>query len=633
MLTFPLQKEDAGNSAWKLAHHKASLYSDSPTDKEKERMKIFLYETFRSVSELCDNCKKHIHDYLKSHPIQTALTNKKSLSKYLCEFHNSVNERNGKDIVNCHTILGEKNTCSNCNVVKKDSVHDLKNAFERFKDASKNVFFKLCDRWNVPHPEIKFHECPSNPETSCTAMWVDPKTQDIIERPIVYLHPNVMGLRTIPHEFVHYMKQLKKDLVGGIDEKQVEAEAQEILNRDFPFDTVDKSELTKGPIQQVAPIIRNDMIPVNTRISRLRNFPNAARIYDKHLAYRVNRKDSGFQPDEQGDWIFDMMKGVKENKDEGVETEVVEAFGVRREDNRNALSFLDGLYAPFASLFGMKQADMNRTNTPVLLSNAALTIMKTHLSPIGALLASTLTSLGIYGALALSRNGLSMGDKMLMNSFGTQFFWSALDYTRPGMKEDVIEGAMDLGNVVSQQEWSVLPNILLGETLQSMVFGGVGETVQAASPLSATRNAQRSSLGGGSASIGSTSSNSRRSQRASGVVPIGQQVAENARNISTGAATGGNPALRKRLGGSGTNAVPMFDEATIIPSDDDGVYESAFGMHVSDGRGRYAEEVYSTYEDTDPAGIRRNSIRDIFETDTNYDNFNDVYYEEEEAYG
>src|SRR5215211_4109391 len=191
-VSYPVDKETAGRSAWTLLHHRAALYSDSPSEKEKQRMKDFIFESMNSIAKLCTHCKKHIHDYLKSNSLSSALEGKKALSKYLCEMHNNINERNGKDIVNCHLILNEKKEeCKDCqHVVKKDTT-DLKAAFEKFKDISTKIFHTLCDRYKVPYPIIKFHECPNNPLNSCTSMWVDPMTQNIMERPVVYLHPNL----------------------------------------------------------------------------------------------------------------------------------------------------------------------------------------------------------------------------------------------------------------------------------------------------------------------------------------------------------------------------------------------------------------------------------------------------------
>jgi hypothetical protein len=605
---YPLAKDKAGNAAWSNMHHRASLYPDNPSEKEKERMKVFLYESMRSVALLCKNCNNHIKEYLKSHPIIPALVSKKAISKYLCEFHNHVNEQTGKEIHNCHTILSEKKECTDCEIVVK---HDLKGSFEKFKDVSTKIFYDLCDRYKLPHPHIKFHECPTNTNTSCTSMLIDSRNNEIVEKPIVYLHPNQFGLRTIVHEFLHYIKQFSKDTLGGLDEQAVEKEAQALLFHEFPYDKKEIPEI-RVPTATATKIIRKDSV------SRLDAFPMSKRIYDKHLT-TVRRRD--FQPEgESGDLIFDMLGGVTQGRDEGVDIDVeLEASRRFKEEKVNALSFLDGVYAPFAGLFGIRAADMNMYNSPTIISNATLTLMKSQLSPIGSLIATAVSSLGILGALALTNNGLNYGDKMLMNAFGSNMLYSTIDYMRPELKEDVIGGAMDLGEVVSAQQWDYLPKILFGDSMVGSMFASPVD----ANTAQTARAIQRQAVGAGTSNTISASAARRNTQRSAGLTP--SDVTGAVKDVRTGAATGGNPAYRGRVtGGTGTQPV-IEDNSVIIPSEEEGEYESSFGAHVSDGSG------YSFYApaSTGGDGMRRNSIRDIFDTDPMYDNFNDEYYEEE----
>lgn len=657
MVSYPLDKDSAGHATWITMHNRAALYSDSPSDTDKKRMKSFLLEAMRNVALLCKNCKSHIHNYLKSHPLEPALANKKVLSKYLCEFHNHVNDKNGKEIVNCHLILGDKKECTDCHhEIKNDGNKvqklDLKESFEHFKEISKKVMFALCDKYRVPYPIIKFHECPSNATTSCTSMWLDTQTNDIVETPIVYLHPNIFGLRTIVHEFLHYVKQLSKDTLGGLDEESVEREAQAILSNEFPYDELNKNDL-RGPVAKkqnpnlIAPVIRKDTP------TRLQQFPLSYNIYNKYL-YNIKRRDYRHHSEEgeQGDWVLDNLQGITQGKDEGIESVETWQNPSREDRHTNALSFLDGMYAPFASIFGMKAADINLYNTPNIIANSTLAIMKTSLSPIGSLLLTAFTSLGIFGALSFSRNSLSYGDKLLMQALGSNFLWSTVDYVRPELKEEVVEEAVALGNIVATQQWPLLPKLLLGDTLASFV----GETSQA-SPLSAARNVQRASIsassGKGISSAGSNTikraaidprqkiSDLRNMQREVIQANASPAAIENARQFKTGAAAGGNIAGRRSVGGTGVNSMPMYDADTnsvMIPSDYDevGEYESAFGMHVADGRGGGGDSYAAT---ADYAGsdivTRRNTVRDIFGTDPNYDNFTDTYYveEDEEYYG
>ena len=329
---------------------------------------------------------------------------------------------------------------------------------------------------------------------------------------------------------------------------------------------------------------------------------------------------------ENGDLIFDMLGGVTQGKDEGSDVENIdvelEASRRFREEKVNALSFLDGLYAPFASIMGIRAADMNMYNTPTIISNATLTLMKSQLSPIGSLLITAVSSLGILGALALGKNGLNYGDKILMNAFGANMLFSTIDYMRPELKEDVIDGAMDLGEAVSTQQWNIVPKIIFGDT--TLIGSMIGET---SSPQAVTRSLQRSgsSVGSGTSNTISASAARRSAQRSSGGL-VGPDNPLAVKDVRTGAATGGNPAYKRIAGGVGGQLV-VDENSVVIPSDDyeSEEVESSFGAHVSDGSG------YAFYApaSTDSMSMRRNSIRDVFETDPGYDNFNDEYYEQE----
>lgn len=636
---YPLNKEAAGNAAWRTMHHRASLYSDTPTPKEKERMKYFLYESMKGVAELCSNCKNDIKGYLRKHPLDSALDGKRQLSRYLCEFHNHVNEKTGKEIHNCHLIVGKKPVCKDCEkaVAATDSVeHSLKQSLEHFKDISAKVFKALCNKYKVPIPNIKFHHCPDSPETSCASMLIDNSTNEIIEKPTIYLHPNVYGLRTIFHEFIHYAKQLKKDALGTMDELQVEKETQELLNQEFPFDKPEKR------IGAAAPLIVKD-----TYASRLANFPRASKIYSKYLR-EIKRHDFPVSSGESGDWIFDMVNDVTQKQEE-----MLEKSQRQQEEQHNTLSFLDPVYTPFANILGLKASDLNRNNSPVLLTNAALTLVKSNLTPLGSLLFSTLSSIGMFAALALGKNGINYGDRVLLNAFGSNMFWSGLDYVRPDNKQEVIEEAVTLGQVVSAQKWNLIPNLLI----DSPFFSFASDTdVSSASPLSGRRGIQKAagrggriSMGGGGGGIGSRTSVSSPAER------IQERMAEEryiaglrnqqritpggvtapappiTKDVPTGAA-GGNPAGRggniartgsvvagRDYGRNSTVVIPS-DDADYVEDEDFGGYveaESQFGAKVasSDVASGYYGEQRGPREDfielEDPS-TKRNTIRDIY---------------------
>jgi hypothetical protein len=640
-MSYPLSKDLAGNAAWRNMHHRASLYSDNnPTPKERERMKYFLYESMNSVAQLCKNCKKDIKDYLRKHPLDSALGGKRQLSRYLCEFHNHVNEKTGKEIHNCHNIVsGKPGVCTDCEkAVAADSQPiSVKESLESFKDISAKVFKALCNKYKIPIPNIKFHHCPDSPETSCASMLVDNTTNEIVEKPTIYLHPNVYGLRTIFHEFIHYAKQLKKDTLGTLDELTVERETQELLNEEFPFDKV---EINKEREIIMAPKV----VVKDTFTSRLHNFPRASQIYQKHLR-NTRRHDFPVSNGESGDWIFDMVNDIK-SKNQELEREE-EAYQKVKEEQHNALSFLDGIYAPFAKILGLKPHDLNRNNSPIVISNAALTLVKSNMTPLGGLLVSTLSSIGMFAALVAGKDNIGYGDRVLLNSFGSNLFWSGLDYMRPDNKQEVVEQAVTLGHVVSAQKWNLIPELLIDSPFFASSLASDTDTTSSASPLSGRRGVQRAA---GGATRGATGGVGGRTSSSAKAAAVDQAIAEEryiaglrnqqrltpggvtapaapyTRDVPTGAAAGnpsgkgGSVIGKEPVGGSGVVGTDYMNNTVIIPDEfgeyDDAVVESQFGAKVaSSDYGGYYGEMRGPREDfieLEPPETKRNTIREIY---------------------
>lgn len=83
-----------GPSFWKMLHTVAFAFPDNPTQEQCEAVKQLFY----CLKELlpCNKCRGHYTDYLDQHPIEDACMSKESLSKYVYDFHQAVNERLGK---------------------------------------------------------------------------------------------------------------------------------------------------------------------------------------------------------------------------------------------------------------------------------------------------------------------------------------------------------------------------------------------------------------------------------------------------------------------------------------------------------------------------------------------------------
>ena len=68
-------------------------------------------------------------------------------------------------------------------------------------------------------------------------------------------------------------------------------------------------------------------------------------MYSKYLR-NTKRHDFPQRTGESGDWIFDMVSDITHKK-EALEGEE-KAYERQKEEQHNALSFLDGIYTPFA---------------------------------------------------------------------------------------------------------------------------------------------------------------------------------------------------------------------------------------------------------------------------------------------
>ena len=90
-------KESLGNVTWKFLHTFAQGFPELLTNRQQFLIKIF----FDALSELypCEECSVHFQKYLKRHPFD--VTSARGIRMYLCKFHNSVNNRLNKTIVDC----------------------------------------------------------------------------------------------------------------------------------------------------------------------------------------------------------------------------------------------------------------------------------------------------------------------------------------------------------------------------------------------------------------------------------------------------------------------------------------------------------------------------------------------------
>ena len=93
----PPTKQELGQAGWTLLHTMAANFPERPTARQQARAVAFL----RALGDLypCELCASHFRMHMQQHPI--ASTSREELSLWMCEAHNEVNVRNGKEAYYC----------------------------------------------------------------------------------------------------------------------------------------------------------------------------------------------------------------------------------------------------------------------------------------------------------------------------------------------------------------------------------------------------------------------------------------------------------------------------------------------------------------------------------------------------
>ncbi|XQJ25955.1 FAD-linked sulfhydryl oxidase, putative [Leishmania guyanensis] len=88
---------ELGVSGWNILHSSAAVYPYKPSAVQQTAMKNFI-ESWAHVYA-CSWCAYHMREYVHNHPPD--VRDKLTASRYVCEMHNEVNERLGKDAFDC----------------------------------------------------------------------------------------------------------------------------------------------------------------------------------------------------------------------------------------------------------------------------------------------------------------------------------------------------------------------------------------------------------------------------------------------------------------------------------------------------------------------------------------------------
>jgi hypothetical protein len=172
-----------GPSAWIYLHSVSFTYPNNPTDKEKQHFKHF-YESIKDTLP-CSYCRKSYAEFIITEPtiLNNALDNRHTLTKWLYDIHNRVNQKLGVDYgitydevvqkyesfratcdplkEGCIMPIGDKQKCYH-NAMKKDCPIIKLSIAKCFAEYAKkrNVEFnpekyalylenKLCDEWAI----------------------------------------------------------------------------------------------------------------------------------------------------------------------------------------------------------------------------------------------------------------------------------------------------------------------------------------------------------------------------------------------------------------------------------------------------------------------------------------------------
>ncbi|KAI7960950.1 hypothetical protein MJO28_001439 [Puccinia striiformis f. sp. tritici] len=97
----PADSHRLGRHTWTLLHTIGSYY---PVEKPSQIHQESTLQLIKSLSIIypCQPCASHLQDYLAKFPPQ--IENRSKLERWLCEAHNDVNVRLGKEVFDCSSV-------------------------------------------------------------------------------------------------------------------------------------------------------------------------------------------------------------------------------------------------------------------------------------------------------------------------------------------------------------------------------------------------------------------------------------------------------------------------------------------------------------------------------------------------
>ncbi|KDQ61492.1 hypothetical protein JAAARDRAFT_150222 [Jaapia argillacea MUCL 33604] len=93
----PPDVEQLGRATWTFLHTTAAYYPNKPSPAQRANMLNLLHSL--PILYPCSWCALHLGQEMKVHPPD--VSNRARLSRWLCERHNDVNVRLGKEVFDC----------------------------------------------------------------------------------------------------------------------------------------------------------------------------------------------------------------------------------------------------------------------------------------------------------------------------------------------------------------------------------------------------------------------------------------------------------------------------------------------------------------------------------------------------
>ncbi|KAK4048878.1 Flavin-linked sulfhydryl oxidase of the mitochondrial IMS [Microbotryomycetes sp. JL221] len=99
----PADVERLGRHTWTFLHTTASYYPIEPTKAHESSMLGLLHALPKLYP--CSSCADELGDYIKQHPPEQAVKQgRTALEQWMCQVHNDVNQRLGKQDFNCDNV-------------------------------------------------------------------------------------------------------------------------------------------------------------------------------------------------------------------------------------------------------------------------------------------------------------------------------------------------------------------------------------------------------------------------------------------------------------------------------------------------------------------------------------------------